>query len=155
MYAADLGLLEAIHGRDDVKAWLRQVSDRCAAREGALVLGHADSEYAAHLEAGSEASRVDTGLQGMLESLANPTRRAIVSFVFTSAPVAYSAILRQNFVDSSSKLSFHLQKLQADGLLIKVEAGHYGLTEDGRRAWRVVRALQEERRRPTFLVAPP
>ena len=93
-------------------------------------------------------------IQGMLESIANPTRRAIVSYVFASGHVAYSAILRRNFVDSSSKLSFHLQKLQADGLLAKAEAGAYALTEDGRRAWRVVRALSDERRQPSLLFDP-
>lgn len=147
--------LEETHGRDDVLAWLRQVSDRCATRDGTLIVGSADADYARGIQAAAAGTHVDAGLQGMLESLANPARRAVVAFVFDSTPVAYSAILRQNFVDSSSKLSFHLQKLQADGLLTKVEGGQYGLTEDGRRAWRVVRALQDERRRPSLLVAPP
>jgi predicted transcriptional regulator len=56
-----------------------------------------------------------------------------------------------NFVDSSSKLSFHLQKLQTDNLLAKSEGGAYVLTEEGRQAWRVVRALGDERRRPAVL----
>ena len=87
----------------------------------------------------------------MLESLANPIRRALVGYVVASGPVAYSAILRKNFADSSSKLSFHLQKLQSDGLLAKGDAGRYGVTEAGQRAWQVVRALAE-RTSPSLLI---
>ncbi|HKZ48840.1 MAG TPA: hypothetical protein VJ397_08670, partial [Thermoplasmata archaeon] len=99
-------------------------------------------------------ARAEPDLQGMLESLANPIRRAIVAYVFSSGPAAYSSILKMNFVDSSSKLSFHLQKLQADRLLEKNPEGAYALTEDGRRAWRVVRALSDERHRPAVLFEP-
>lgn len=108
-------------------------------------------EVVSDLESGLDTAHAGSGLQGMLESLANPIRRAIVAFVFSSGPVSYSAILKMNFVDSSSKLSFHLQKLQADNLLTKNEAGSYVLTEEGRQAWRVVRALGDERRRPPIL----
>jgi len=91
-------------------------------------------------------------LQGMLKSLANPIRRAVVGFVFASGPAAYSAILKKNFVDSSSKLSFHLKKLRVDGLLTKVDAGRYAVTEAGQRAWNVVRALSD-RRTPSLLMS--
>src|SRR5438552_3502119 len=87
-----------------------------------------------------------------LASLANPIRRAVVGFVFASGPVAYSAILKKNFVDSSSKLSFHLQKLQSDGLLTKVDAGRYAVTDAGQRAWHVVRALSN-RKAPSLLIS--
>jgi len=75
-----------------------------------------------------------------------------VGFVFSSGPVAYSAILKKNFVDSSSKLSFHLQKLQSDGLLTKVDAGRYAVTDAGQRAWHVVRALSD-RKAPSLLIS--
>jgi len=153
VFAAGLTPLETLHGPDDVRSWIRQIAQRCEAREGTLVLGPREASLAP--DAGPAGLSVDESLQGMLESLANPTRRAIVSYVFASGPSAYSAILRQNFVDSSSKLSFHLQKLQADRLLTKGSGGAYVLTEDGRRAWRVVRALRDERRRPAVLLAPP
>jgi len=151
VFAADLGLLEALHGRADLEAWVRHVSARCEARGGTLVVRNLSHEIVSDLEAGSGMPHAQPGLQGMLESLANPIRRAIVSFVFSSGPVSYSAILKMNFVDSSSKLSFHLQKLQTDRLLTKAEGGAYVLTEEGRQAWRVVRALGDERRRPPIL----
>jgi len=78
---------------------------------------------------------------------------AVVGFVFSSGPVAYSTILKQNYVDSSSKLSFHLQKLQTDGLLAKVEGGRYSVTEAGTKAWRVVRAISEGQRHPSLVVS--
>ena len=151
VYAAGLGILEKLHGRGDVKAWVRHVSSRCTSRGGTLVVRDLAPEVVSDLESGLDMTRAEPGLQGMLESLANPIRRAIVAFVFSSGPVTYSAILKMNFVDSSSKLSFHLQKLQADSLLAKDEAGSYVLTDEGRQAWRVVRALGDERRRPPIL----
>jgi FixJ family two-component response regulator len=145
LYAADLSLLEAVHGRDDLRAWVRHMSGKCAAKGGTLVLASPDSELASAIAGVSEADPASEGLQGMLESLANPIRRAVVGYVFTSGPVAYSGILKKSFVDSSSKLSFHLQKLQADGLLTKADAGRYAVTESGQRAWHLIRALSERK----------
>ena len=120
---------------------------------------HEDGHDAVGASDGAEALRLveresapSEGLQAMLESLANPIRRALVGYIVASGPVAYSAILRKNFVDSSSKLSFHLQKLQSDGLLAKGDAGRYGVTEAGQRAWQVVRALAE-RKSPSLLIS--
>jgi len=152
VFAADLATLEEVHGRADVKAWIRHVSGKCAAKGGALVLGPIDPGLASEVEGDVGGGMPSEGLQGMLESLANPIRRAVVGYVFSSGPVAYSAILKRNFVDSSSKLSFHLQKLQADGLLTKGDAGHYRVTEAGQRAWHVVRALSE-RKHATLLIS--
>lgn len=152
VYAADLGKLEAAHGREDVKAWIRQVSSKCAARGGALVLSHVDPSLAMEVEEDREASAPSETVQAMLESLANPIRRAVVGFVSSSGPVTYSGILKRNFVDSSSKLSFHLQKLQLDGLLTKVDAGRYAVTDAGQRAWHVVRTLAD-RRQPSLMVS--
>ena len=151
VYAADLHALEEVHGRSDLEAWVRHVSGRCEAKGGTLVLRGLEPEVVSNLETGLGVAKPESGLQGMLESLANPIRRAIVGFVFSSGPVSYSAILKMNFVDSSSKLSFHLQKLQTDRLLTKAASGAYVLTEEGRQAWRVVRALGDERRRPSLL----
>lgn len=151
VYAAGLTILEDVHGRSDLEAWVRHVSARCEAKGGTLVVRDLSPDVISNLEAGLGVAHTETGLQGMLESLANPIRRAIVSFVFSSGPVSYSAILKMNFVDSSSKLSFHLQKLQTDNLLAKGDGGAYVLTEEGRQAWRVVRALGDERRRPPIL----
>jgi FixJ family two-component response regulator len=151
VYAAGLQSLEQVHGRADLEAWVRHVGARCEAKGGTLVLRDLAPEVVSDLEAGLGVAGAQPGLQGMLESLANPIRRAIVSFVFSSGPVSYSAILKMNFVDSSSKLSFHLQKLQSDNLLAKAEGGAYVLTDEGRQAWRVVRALGDERRRPPIL----
>ena len=116
---------------------------------GSLVLASVDSELAEQVEKDGLPSE---GPQSMLESLANPTRRAVVGYVVASGPVAYSAILKKNFVDSSSKLSFHLQKLQSDGLLAKADAGRYVVTEAGQRAWQVVRALSD-RKPPSLLIS--
>jgi len=149
VYVADLSLLQAIHGLEDMKAWVRHMNGRCGAKGGALVLASMDRSLAEHAEKDSVPSE---GLQSMLESLANPIRRAVVGYVVTSGPVAYSAILKKNFVDSSSKLSFHLQKLQSDGLLAKCDAGGYVVTEAGQRAWQVVRALSD-RKPPSLLIS--
>jgi FixJ family two-component response regulator len=151
VYAAGLSPLEDVHGRSDLEAWVRHVSSRCSTKGGTLVVHDLSPDVVSDLESGFDTGRTEPGLQGMLESLANPIRRAIVSFVFSSGPVSYSAILKMNFVDSSSKLSFHLQKLQTDSLLTKNEEGAYVLTDEGRQSWRVVRALGDERRRPSIL----
>lgn len=155
LYLADLALLESTHGRGDVAAWIRQLGDRAGSRGGTVVVGSSEAALASEVEGSRDLGAVDERLQGMLESLANPVRRAIVGYAAGSGPVAYSAILKRNFVDSSSKLSFHLGKLQTDGLLAKGSGGAYGLTEDGRRAWRVLMALGEAGRRPTVLFARP
>jgi len=101
-------------------------------------------------------AQTPSGVRSLLETLAMSAAVtltcAVVGYVFSSGPVAYSAILKRNFVDSSSKLSFHLQKLQADGLLTKGDRGHYRVTEAGQRAWHVVRALSE-RKHGTLLIS--
>ena len=117
--------------------------------DGHDVVGASDGAEALRLV--ERESAPSEGLQAMLESLANPIRRALVGYIVASCPVAYSAILRKNFADSSSKLSFHLQKLQSDGLLAKGDAGRYGVTEAGQRAWQAVRALAE-RTSPSLLI---
>ncbi len=152
VFAADLRMLEAVHGREDLKAWMRHISGRCASKGGALVLSGVDPGLVSEVRAEAETDEASADLQAMLESLANPIRRAVVGYVHASGPVPYSAILKMNFVDSSSKLSFHLQKLQSDGLLTKVDAGRYAVTEAGQRAWQVVRTLAE-RRHPSLLVS--
>lgn len=152
VYAAGLRILEEVHGRDDLRAWIRHVSQTCARRGGTLVLAGIDPLVVSDLETEIDMAALEPGIQGMLESLANPIRRAIVSYLSTSGPVAYSSILKMNFVDSSSKLSFHLQKLQSDHLLMKAEGGAYVLTDKGRRAWLVVRALADGRAHPTLLL---
>ena len=154
VYAADLAMLETTHGRADVLAWIRHVSGKCSAKGGTLVLGRVDPALAAEVAADLTADVPSGPLQGMLESLANPIRRAVVGYVFASGPVAYSAILKKSFVDSSSKLSFHLSKLQTDGLLAKGDAGRYAVTDAGQRAWRVVRAFSE-RRAPAIVLSEP
>jgi FixJ family two-component response regulator len=152
IFAADLALLEALHGREDIRAWIRHMSGKAGAKGGTLVLRSVDPELASGVSGEVEGAAPSEGLQGMLESLANPIRRAVVGLVFASGPVAYSAILKKNFVDSSSKLSFHLQKLQADGLLTKVDAGRYAVTDAGQRAWSIVRALSD-RKTPALLIS--
>jgi len=152
IFAADLSLLQSVHGPEDVRAWIRHMSGRCAAKDGTLVLRSRDPEIASAVGGNVEAGAAPEGLQGMLESLANPIRRAVVGYVSASGPVAYSGILKKNFVDSSSKLSFHLQKLQTDGLLTKVDGGRYAVTESGQRAWQLVRALSE-RKIPSLLIS--
>ncbi len=149
VYAADLSLLQAVHGLEDMKAWVRHMNGRCGGKGGALVVASVDRALAEQVEKDSVPSE---GLQSMLESLANPIRRAVVGYVVASGPVAYSAFLKKNFVDSSSKLSFHLQKLQSDGLLAKGDAGGYVVTEAGQRAWQVVRALSG-RKPPSLLIS--
>lgn len=150
--AADLSLLQSVHGQDDIRAWIRHMSGRCAAKGGTLVLRSVDADVVSDVGGEAQPRGAAEGLQGMLESLANPIRRAVVGYVSASGPVAYSGILKKNFVDSSSKLSFHLQKLQSDGLLTKVDAGRYAVTEVGQRAWQVVRALSE-RKHPSLLIS--
>lgn len=152
IFAADLAPLKALHGREDIRAWIRHMSGKAGAKGGTLVLRSADPELASGVGGDIEAAAPSEALQGMLECLANPIRRAVVGFVFASGPVAYSAILKKNFVDSSSKLSFHLQKLQADGLLTKVDAGRYSVTDAGQRAWSIVRALSD-RKTPSLLIS--
>ena len=148
VYAGDLSALQTVHGLEDMKAWVRHMTGRCAAKGGALILASEDRALAEQSEKEGVPSEA---LQAMLESLANPIRRVLVGYVVASGPVAYSAILRKNFVDSSSKLSFHLQKLHSDGLLAKGNAGRYVVTEAGQRAWQVVRALAE-RKPPSLLI---
>ena len=152
LYAAGLRILEEVHGRDDLRAWIRHVSRACAWGGGTFVLAGVDPRLISDLETEIDIAALGPGLQGMLEALANPIRRAIVSYLYTSGPVAYSANLKMNFVDSSSKLSFHLQKLQSDRLLSKAEGGAYVLTEEGRRAWLVERALADGRAHPTLVL---
>jgi CheY-like chemotaxis protein len=152
LLAADLSPLQSVHGSDDVGAWIRHMSGKCSAKGGTLVLRSLTPELASEIGGDSQGGAPSEGLQAMLESLANPIRRAVVDFVFASGPVAYSGILKKNFVDSSSKLSFHLQKLQSDGLLGKVDAGRYAVTESGQRAWQILRALSE-RKRPSLLIS--
>jgi FixJ family two-component response regulator len=152
IFAADLAMLEALHGRADMRLWIHHMSGKVGSKGGTLVLGGLEPSLASEIGDAGASEAQSEGLQGMLESLANPIRRAVVGYVFASGPVAYSSILKKSFVDSSSKLSFHLQKLQSDGLLTKVDAGRYAVTDAGRRAWNIVRALSDQKQ-PSLLIS--
>ena len=149
VYLTDLASLEEFHGKHGVKSWILRISRRCRDRAGSVVLGFSDYELASEVATESGPLQTDAALQCMLESLVSPIRRAIVSYIFAFGSVTYSSILRTRLVESSSKLSFHLQKLLHDGLLTRGRGGTYVLTEDGHRSWRVVQAIIDELR-PAF-----
>src|SRR5205807_3475158 len=86
VYADDLSMIEAVHGREDLRAWIRHMSGKCAAKGGTLVLRSSDATLASDVGLEPEPGASSVVLQGMLESLANPIRRAVVGFVFVSGP---------------------------------------------------------------------
>src|SRR2546425_3015002 len=99
VYAADLGLLESLHGIGDMRAWVRHVSGKCGGKGGVLVLAAPDRALAAEVQRDVDSKAPSETLQGMLESLANPIRRAVVGYVSASGPLGDSAILQEEFVE--------------------------------------------------------
>ena len=69
VYAADLSSLQTVHGLEDMRAWVRHMSGRCAAKGGAFILSSEDRSLAEQSEKEGAPSE---DLQARLESLANP-----------------------------------------------------------------------------------
>lgn len=152
VYFAGLAPLAERHAKSHVGSWIRLINRRCWERAGIVVFSAADAELASEFRTVTEPPRVESKLQHMLESLANPTRRAILSYVSVSEPASYSSILRAGIVNSSPRLSFHVQKLRWDRLLARGPGGAYVLTEEGRWAWQVLQATRFEIQRTPLLV---
>lgn len=92
--------------------------------------------------------------QEMSESLANPTRRAVVQYLSHSRSSSFTDILSNVPEKESPKLSFHIKKLVNFGVIAKDDAGKYHLTDRGESLVRVLRDLDGEgmRESKTFLI---
>src|SRR5256886_10188833 len=78
IYADDLDMIEAAHGREDLRAWIRHMSGKCAEKGGTLVLRSSDATLASDVGLQPDPGASAVVLQGMLESLANPIRPAVI-----------------------------------------------------------------------------
>ncbi len=70
-------------------------------------------------------------VQEMSESLANPTRRAVVQYLARVDRSSFTEVLSNVPEKESPKLSFHMKKLVNYGVIAKDEEGKYHLTERG------------------------
>jgi len=70
-------------------------------------------------------------VQEMSESLANPTRRAVVQYLARVDRSSFTEVLSNVPEKESPKLSFHMKKLVNYGVIAKDEEGRYHLTERG------------------------
>ncbi len=140
-----------VHGEETVAAWLRQVAERARER-GAVLIVAATTDRERAIGQRVQTSIASVRQQAILESLANPIRRGIVQFLAGTTEASYSDILRARFADSSPKLSFHLQKLLADGVAAKRTDGKYALTPEGARAARLTSAIGASETGPLVVV---
>src|SRR5207249_1608739 len=65
VYADDLDMIEAVHGREDLRAWIRHMSGKCAEKGGTLVLRSSDATLASGV-----------GCEWHLSSQSSPAGRA-------------------------------------------------------------------------------
>lgn len=142
--------LIAAQGAEKMTTWLRMVAERARERGVVLIVAASDDRERA-IGQRVQTSIANVRQQSILESLSNPIRRGIVQFLAAAGSATYSEILRARFVDSSPKLSFHLQKLTSDGVAAKRPDGKYALTAEGARAARLAAAIGASEGRPVVV----
>ena len=124
--------LFATHRREDIVAIVKAVRAKVDDK-GPLLLTFDPVRLSAGdvLELRAAASAQST--HGTLESLANPLRRAVLRRAAQGPCTFGEAMAAAGLDDESPKLSFHLRKLQDDGLLSH-ESDSYRITPRGKEA---------------------
>ncbi len=74
---------------------------------------------------------LDEEVQEVIDSLANPIRHGVIRFLETKGRSSFTGIKNSLKIDDPTKLSFHLRKLRASGLLEQDAEKVYYLSEKG------------------------
>jgi len=147
-------LLTDLHDMEKVNGFLRRVIKDTNARDSILLVSaRSDSmDGSAQIEFDSLFQR--EYIQEMSESLANPTRRAVVHYLSIARRSSFTDILSNVPEKESPKLSFHLKKLGTFGVITKDDRGRYYLTDRGDNLVSVLRDMDGEgmKESKTYLV---
>lgn len=147
-------LLIDLHDLEDVNGFLRRVIRDANASDSMLLVSARSDSLDESVQIELENMFHDEYIQEMSESLANPTRRAVVQFLSLAKRSSFTDILSNTPEKESPKLSFHLKKLAAYGVILKDDDGKYLLTNRGESLVSVLRNIDGEgmKESKTFLV---
>jgi CheY-like chemotaxis protein len=108
--------------------------------KGPLAVGYDPARMSAAGAIAVRASIVSEDAHSTLGSLANPIRRLVLRRLATG-PCTFSQALEAAQVDDTSKIAFHLRKLEESGLITHTGAKPYHLTERGTGAVEVLNEI--------------
>lgn len=129
--------LLAQHRLADVRAVVARLRDRMTGG-GPFAIGVDAAAVDGRRRAALQGALVSPELQGAIEALAHPIRRAVLDRL-TDAPASFSEVMVATGLADSPKLSFHLRRLEEEGV-IRHASDSYGLTEKGQA---LVRSLHQ------------
>ncbi len=120
-----------IHDLEKVDGFLRRVIRDTNASGSTLFVSVRSDSMSGSVQLELETLFQREYRQEMSESLANPTRRAVVQYLSKAKRSSFTEILSNVPENESPKLSFHLKKLGAFGVIKKNDEGRYLLTDRG------------------------
>ncbi len=134
-------LLVHANGPDRVTVFLRDLVDGTQDVDAVLLVSARPGTITGSAQMEMENLFRRGSAQEMSESLANPTRRAVVQHLSQSGTSSFTDILSNVPEKESPKLSFHLKKLVNFDVIAKDDDGRYHLTERGESLVLVLRDL--------------
>lgn len=82
-------------------------------------------------------------LQPMIESLSSPIRRDVIDHLYAEEKTSFMQIVEKLGIEDHEKLSFHLRKLKASGIVAQDAERHYLLSPKGRQVAEILLGLRE------------
>lgn len=135
-------LLPEAHSWEEVRPVLSKLFTGILERNGRLILGADPQRLEPRVLAELRQIISNTYAQLISDSLASPIRRGILRCLADHSPANFTTIMRKLDVRDSPKLSFHLRKLVADGLIARTEEA-YMLQRRGRVALEMLDVLEK------------
>ncbi len=147
-------LLTDLHDVEKVNGFLRRVIRDTNACDSILLVSARSDSMDGSVQIEIDALFQKEYIQEMSESLANPTRRAVVHYLSIAKRPSFTEILSNIPEKESPKLSFHLKKLGTFGVITKDDQGRYYLTDRGDSLVSVLRDMDGEgmKESKTYLV---
>lgn len=120
--------LLAHHRLGDVRSVVARLREKMTGG-GPFAIGIDAAAVDGRRRAALQGALVSPELQGAIEAIAHPIRRAVLDRL-TDAPASFSEVMVATGLEDSPKLSFHLRRLEEEGV-VRHASESYRLTEKG------------------------
>lgn len=138
----DLDLLLNHYPFDRIEKLVNTIEKKAISRDRTLILSADYEELDEDQKDELKYLVTDMPVRLISESISNHVRRKVISWLDEKGEASFTTLSNETGVQDSPKLSFHLRKLEAAGLIRKDEERRYSLTESGKNAARTIENLR-------------
>jgi CheY-like chemotaxis protein/DNA-binding HxlR family transcriptional regulator len=147
----EMGLVIFLHNIEslfppslDLRNYFQSLFDLIISRRAYVIIGIESRGFSEELWDEFIHQSADYYVKLFSETLRNHLRREIIKFLYNNNKQKFSGIQRGIDLQDSPKLSFHLKKLVADGVLTRTSHGDYLITDKGITLARTIEFLTTE-----------